>query len=328
MISFKRLTRLFVRYGISRLKGIPYVLNIELTNRCNAKCEHCICWQVEPGEEMSDYSDIVRKFQPCIVWLTGGEPLLRDDIISLIERIREFDRYLYLGMATNGWLLSPELGKQLAVAGLDQVNISLDFIGNQHDKFRKIQGLYHHIKKIVTELKSLGLCVVISCCIMRQNIDSLLPIARLAEDWGIEVGYSCYSQLKTGVKGFAVKRSQIEQVHKIMKTLCDRKKEYDAIKSSLSYLRKIPEFCQKGTLGTCDATRTWLYVAPDGYLKICPDKPIYAYYKDNLGRMDQTCGDCWYTCRGEMETPLMERLISEIKKSMRKKGVKMLVLGP
>lgn len=328
MISHKRLAHLLVRYGVSWAKAISYVINIELTNRCNAKCEHCLCWQAEPREELSDYVDIVRKFRPCVVWFTGGEPLLRDDILSLINRIREADPCLYLGMATNGWLLSPKLGKQLVDAGLDQVNISLDFIGNRHDEFRKIKGLFQHIETIVPELKNMGLCVVLSCCIMRQNIDSLLPIAKLAEDWGIEVGYSCYSQAKTGVKDYALKSRQIEQVHKIIKTLCDWKKDHGFIKSSYSYLRKIPEFYQKGTLGTCKATKTWLYVTPDGYLKICPDKPIYAYYKDYSGHVEFTCGDCWYTCRGEMETPLMERLISEIRSSRRKKVFKMPAPGP
>jgi MoaA/NifB/PqqE/SkfB family radical SAM enzyme len=323
MISYKRLAHLLARYGASQIKRISYVLNIEVTNRCNAKCEHCICWQIEAAEESSDYVDIVRKFRPCVIWLTGGEPLLRDDIISLIKRIRETDPHLYLGMATNGWLLSSELGRQLADAGLDQVNISLDFIGNQHDDFRKIKGLYQHIETIVPELKNIGLFVVLTCCIMNQNIDSLLPIARLAETWDIEVGYSCYSQLKTGKKNNSVATNQIEQVRYIIKELCVWKKERGFIKSLFSYLRKIPEFCEKGTLGTCKATKTWLYITPDGYLKICPDKPIYAHYTDYSGSAGIVCGDCWYTCRGEMETPVMERFICEVKNSRRKKSLKM-----
>lgn len=325
---FSRFAHLLVRYLVLRLKGAPYVINIEVTYRCNAKCDHCMCWRIETGEELPDFADVIRKFRPIIVWFTGGEPLLREDIIPLIRRIKENDSHLYLGIATNGWFLSPELGKQLVEAGLDQVNLSLDFIGTQHDKFRKINGLYNHIIKIAPVLKNLGLCVVLSCCIMRQNLGSLLSIARLAEALGVEVGYTCYGSLKTGDENLSLTKKQLRQVHQIVETLCDWKKKRGFIKSSFTYLRKIPEFWEKGTLGNCEATKTWLHMAPDGHLKICSDKHIYSHYKDYSGSLNIDCGDCWYTCRGEMETPISERLFWEVRNLKRKSFVSPSALNP
>jgi MoaA/NifB/PqqE/SkfB family radical SAM enzyme len=318
MIPPKRIAHLLVRYMASKLKRKPYVLNIEVTLRCNAGCVHCACWKAVPGPELSDYADIVRKFCPCVVWFTGGEPLVRNDIVQIVRSVRKADPFVYLGMSTNGWLLTPELGRQLKDAGLDQLNISLDFIGRQHDAFRKIDGLYRHIESMIPGLKTDGLSVVLACCVMKQNTDFLLPIARLAKEWEIEVGYSCYSLLKTGEKANTLSSRQADQISRTIETLCDWKKKQRFVKSSFSYLKKIPEFFENGRLGTCRATRTWLYVAPDGYLKICPDKPKYTYYKNYSGKLDISCGDCWYTCRGEMETPAMERFWWEAKSLWRK----------
>ena len=69
-----------------------------------------------------------------------------------------------------------------------------------------------------------------------------------------------------------------------------------------------------GSIGYCEATYSWLYLTPDGYLKICPDKEIYGYYNDYSESLNVTCGDCWITCRGEMETSFLERLIWELRR--------------
>lgn len=309
----KKIFRLLLRYVVSRLRGRPYVLHIEVTHRCNARCGHCVCWRIEPEKELPDYSGLVKQFSPTIVWITGGEPLLRKDITQVIRNIKEREQNLYLGMSTNGWLLTPSLGRELVEAGLDQVNVSLDFIGARHDEFRKIDGLFCHLESIIPDLQDIGLTVVLTCCILESNLDSLLPIAEQAKDWGVEVGYSCYSSLKTGDTSKAVSKEQYKKIQQIVDILCSWKKNEGTIKSSFSYLKKVPYFFMRGTVGTCSATKKWLYVSPDGHLKICPDGPVYAHYKDDPGPLTVECGDCWYTCRGEMETPFLERFRWELR---------------
>lgn len=318
-ISAQRFLRLMARCLASQSRKIPYVVNIEVTNRCNAKCAHCFCWRSEPGSELGSYAGLVEKFRPCIVWITGGEPLLRLDLVQIIKDIRKADRHLYLGLSTNGSLLDSWLGRQLLDAGLDQVNISLDFVGTQHNAFRGLERLYEHIEEVVPELRNIGLKVVLTCCIMRQNIDMLLTIARVAESWGVQVGYSCYSRLKIGGKANDFTPNQIDRLRHTIETLSVWKRKQNVIKSSFSYLRTIPEFFTNGSIGGCQATRTWLYVTPDGYLKICPDKPWRVHFNDYRGFVNTGCGACWYTCRGEMETPIMERLMDEIRTAVSNK---------
>jgi MoaA/NifB/PqqE/SkfB family radical SAM enzyme len=157
-------------------------------------------------------------------------------------------------------------------------------------------------------LKSLKLRVVLTTSIMRENIDDLLPIAQWAFSRRVGVGYSCYSSMKTGDHGQSIRKEQMEKLKQIIADLCRMKKEVGLVESSFSYLKRVPEFFEKGRLGRCLATKSWLYILPDGHLKICPDKEIYVHYSSYSGPIPIACRDCWYTCRGEMETTFLERL--------------------
>lgn len=302
--------RLLGSYCLARLRRRPYALTVEVTRQCNARCQHCHCWELDPESELSSYDDVVRHFQPIVVWFTGGEPLLRKDLPQLVAGIRKVSPFAYLGMVTNGSVLTPNLAEDLSKAGLDQINISLDFIGPLHDEFRGIEGLYDHIEQLIPKIRNRGLSIVLATCIMEKNLDFLVPMVELASDWDVELGFSCYSALKTGNRDNMIGKAGIEKLEGIVEQLCRLKKERATIHSSYSFLRNIPEFFSRGSVGNCQATKSWLYMNPAGYLKICPDKEIYSYYKNYAGKLDIDCADCWYTCRGEMETPIFERILS------------------
>ena len=310
-IPWDRKIRLLLRMIRSKITFKPYVLHLEVTHRCNARCGHCACWRMKPRRELKGYEEPVRHFRPLILWLTGGEPLLRSDICEIVREIRRVDPDVYIGMSTNGWLLNKEMGFHLMEAGLDQINISIDFLGARHDANRKIEGLFDHIADVVPKLKSLGLSVVLTTSLMRENLNCLLPIANLAHTWGVDVGYSLYSSLKTGDETHRIPEVQLDRLRRIVEELLLLKKQQHRIKSSDTYLKKIPQFVEKGSIPGCRATKTWLYLAPDGYLKICPDREVYSHYKHYSGGMKISCGACWYTCRGEMETPIFERMLWE-----------------
>src|SRR3989338_11495729 len=62
----------------------PYLLNIEFTKLCNAKCFFCHCWQVESQNELQDYAPVVKRFRPVLCSVSGGEPLLRKNFGELL----------------------------------------------------------------------------------------------------------------------------------------------------------------------------------------------------------------------------------------------------
>ena len=117
-------------------------LRISVTDRCNLRCVYCM---PEEGVKLLDHKDIltfdeiVKVTQTAVrkgvdkVRLTGGEPLVRKDIVKLVRMIGEVDGIKDYGMTTNGILLD-RFANKLAKAGLQRVNISLDTLDPQNIK--------------------------------------------------------------------------------------------------------------------------------------------------------------------------------------------------
>ena len=119
-------------------------LRISVTDRCNFRCTYCMPLEkyewIERGQILT-FEEITRLVNLFVqlgveeVRLTGGEPLLRHGLESLIQKIAAIDKLKDLSLTTNASLLS-EQAQKLAKAGLNRINVSLDTINSE--KFLKI----------------------------------------------------------------------------------------------------------------------------------------------------------------------------------------------
>ena len=109
-------------------------LRLSVTDRCNLRCLYCMPEQnvvFAPREELLTFEEIERLARVAIrlgvdkLRVTGGEPLVRRDVVSLVERLANLPGVRNLGLTTNGLLL-PKLAGPLFAAGLRRLNISLD----------------------------------------------------------------------------------------------------------------------------------------------------------------------------------------------------------
>ena len=127
-------------------RAITY-LRISVTDRCNLRCAYClpesgVKWM--PEDVLLSADEIVRVAQAAArmgifkIRLTGGEPLVRPDVLEIVQRIKEIPGVTDLSLTTNGMLLE-KLSKPLFEAGLDRVNISLDTLDPV--KFKKVTRL-------------------------------------------------------------------------------------------------------------------------------------------------------------------------------------------
>lgn len=118
-------------------------LRISVTNNCNLKCLYC-----SPGENKKHPDELTpEEFEIIVrnmvdlgikkVRITGGEPLIREDICEIIKRISKIEGIEDISMTTNGIYLDG-MAKKLKLAGLNRINISLDSL--KADKFRRITG--------------------------------------------------------------------------------------------------------------------------------------------------------------------------------------------
>src|SRR6202163_455213 len=141
-----------VKYAYLTVTQRPVLVNFEVTMRCNARCGFCDYWKTDPSakaSEIKSFADAARFFSPMVFTFTGGEPTLRSDLYVLVARDRSAVRFKYMTLRTHGGMLSPERARALWKAGINQFNISLDFLDDRHDRARRIPGLSAKIMRTI-----------------------------------------------------------------------------------------------------------------------------------------------------------------------------------
>jgi MoaA/NifB/PqqE/SkfB family radical SAM enzyme len=311
-------TALAVRAVKNRIKGNRLKhLTIEVTKRCNARCGFCTYWkETDEREELKDYSDIVRHFNPLVVTLSGGEPLLRNDLVQIISRIRSADPRVYIGMVTNGALLTVEKARSLFMAGLDRLSISLDFPDHRHDESRGIPGLFDRISAMLPQLSQVGFeAVSVNTFIREDNLRDIISLLDFAVAKGVSVGLSCYSKMKTGDDGMLVQGDKIEQLRAVVSLIKLYKQKYELVGASDYYLDHIEEYFTKGKIPGCKAGIDWLQVTPAGHIKPCSELSVteldYRNYNPRKAK-PVSCSECWFSCRGESQAPMTVKRLKEL----------------
>ncbi len=130
-------------------RSITY-LRISVTDRCNLRCVYClpeegIRWQARERQlsagEIAQITSAFAQVGVTQVRLTGGEPLVRPDILDIVARLASIPGIKEVSLTTNAMLLE-KLAGPLADAGLKRVNISLDTL--DEEKFRRITRRWSH----------------------------------------------------------------------------------------------------------------------------------------------------------------------------------------
>jgi len=196
---------------VSRLKDsfgrVIDDLRISLTDRCNFRCIYCmpaegLAWL--PKREILSFEEILRLARIFTdlgirtIRLTGGEPLMRQDIDVLIAGLTRLEPTLDLSMTTNGFFLKEKAGR-LAEAGLKRINVSVDSL--QPERFermvRRDGQLVFKILEGMRLAREVGLAPIkINCVVMRgYNDDELGDFARLGRENDYQVRFIEYMPL-------------------------------------------------------------------------------------------------------------------------------------
>jgi MoaA/NifB/PqqE/SkfB family radical SAM enzyme len=291
-------------------------LTVEVTKRCNAKCYFCDYWKEPPQDELADYGPIVRHFNPLVVTLSGGEPLLRDDLEEVVAGIRRADPHVYLGMVTNAALLDVERARELHRAGLNQLSISLDYNDEKHGRVRALPGLYGRITGLLPELRKVGFhSVGFNTVIKDDNLDSIPGILDLAVSHGVQVGFSSYCELKTGNSNPMVSEENGLKLAEVISLIKEYKRKHAVTRTSDYYLDRVEEYFSDSEIPGCRAGRSWVQVTPAGEIKPCSELPVVAGdfrgYAPSAAK-PVSCSACWYSCRGESQAPVTLGRVREL----------------
>jgi heme b synthase len=187
----------------SQLKSELRLVAWEVTRRCNLNCVHCRAASEKgpyPGELGTEKAlavlDEIRRVGQPIVILTGGEPLLREDVFDLASSGSELG--LRMVMATNGTLLNSDNIRKIQAAGIKRLSISIDGAdAEQHDRFRKVPGAFDGALAGIRLLRDAGVEFQINTTVTRHNSQNLEAIMHLAERLGA-VAHHIFLLVPTG----------------------------------------------------------------------------------------------------------------------------------
>src|SRR5690348_14324663 len=148
------------KYAWLTARRRPVLVHFEVTLRCNARCGFCDYWKTDVSardDELASYADAARYFNPMLVTFTGGEPTLRRDLEAIVAEVHRAISLKYITLITHGAMLSPERAASLWSAGVNQFNISLDYLDERHDQARGIPGLTAKILGAVPAMRARGI---------------------------------------------------------------------------------------------------------------------------------------------------------------------------
>ena len=165
-------------------------LRVSLTDRCSLRCTYCMPFNFDkwlPSETMLTATELVKVIEIAVsqgikeVRLTGGEPLLRPDIVEIVSRINSLENAPELSMTTNGVALA-KVAQQLADTGLRRINISLDTLDWERFKRLTFRDRYDDVIEGIAAARAAGLePIKINTVLMRDiNGDEALPLLKWA----------------------------------------------------------------------------------------------------------------------------------------------------
>lgn len=264
------------KYG----REIDY-LRISLTDKCNLRCVYCMEKDYNnfiKDENLMTLDEILRVVKECAsigmrkVRLTGGEPLIREDLVELIKNINKISNIDEICLTTNGILLGDKV-EELSKNGLKRVNISLDTL--KEDRFKKMTRVGNLDKVLYSIEKCLenNVKVRVNTVILEDfNKDEILDLVNLAYENPIDVRFIELMPIGEGKRFRGVTNSEVLEIIKKKKNVLSFG-EKSSLNGPAKYI-KIDGF--KGKVGFISAMSDCfcadcnrIRITPEGFMKKC-----------------------------------------------------------
>lgn len=172
----------------------PKYAYLRVTENCNSKCKTCFAWKNKSineltTEELVDTLEQLKDIGVKIVWLSGGEPLLRNDIGYIVKKCELLGFKVFV--QTNGLLLE-DRASELIESGVTHVDVSIDGVGETDDWIR---GVPHSFEKAVRGIEKINEIkkkknlelpgVTVFTTLLKQNFGEIPLLIELCKDLGV-----------------------------------------------------------------------------------------------------------------------------------------------
>jgi len=287
------------------------VVSFEVTDACTCYCKHCD--HGGPRDESknlkpADYRRYMEALRPCVVQISGGEPLLRHDVVDIVRDIKLGNGIPYTILVSNWSHMTEEKYLALRDAGVHQFSVSLDFPDERHDQFRGYPGLYAQLSDLVPRLAALGHDdIVLNSCVTSENVAEINRLGDKAREWGVNICYSSYSAKRTGCRDYSLTSpEQLALLNRELDRVESRRDATRWIVNAPSTLEATRRFFAEGKMPGCKAGHRFLVVTSDGWLQPC--SMIFKRYRlEDRARMaeeftkNNTCDECYVSIRSYLD---------------------------
>lgn len=317
-----------LRLGYSFLAKRFIHCNLQVTYRCNFKCQICDFWKTEHDAAaeltLDDIRLIGRKLNELgtlIVSLAGGEPLIRSDLYEIIRILNAANHFPIL--ITNGWFVNESVARDIHCAGLQEISVSVDYrTPARHDAQRGCPGSWDRAIQALELLKRFRPDrrnrVHMITVLMDDNLDEIEGMIQLARELGVTYMVNLYSWNR----GTKARRTPDQ---KVTERLLGLKRRHPDFITLTSYIENLDTAIAEGGIGGCQAGRLLMNIDPKGDVSRCTetlDQPVGNILSEDAtaiasklraAQRASSCKECWTSCRGFAESMFMPPRTRQIK---------------
>ena len=277
LVQFLSLPLRYLQY--KRFHVAPIWVTFDLTWNCNCRCDYCNYWRENhidlPTKQVKKIVENIKKMGVMYLGLSGGEPLLRKDIIEIVGFGKELG--MYVGLNTNGTIGKEDVYSGLMAKGIDTICFSIDGArASTHERYRKhcsFQKVIHSIQTAVG-IRNKGQFrtkISTNTVVHRGNVDELEEISQLRSKLGIDRNNfqpvwirDIDDEFRSKVGFDARDKELLEKVRGTLERLPDGNlKGYnDLLPDYYTNYKKVREI-------ECFAGRAFAYIDPHGILYPC-----------------------------------------------------------
>ncbi|UCD16375.1 MAG: radical SAM protein [Candidatus Zixiibacteriota bacterium] len=319
-LSTSRKAKIAARTVRNIVTGKPITVSYEVTYSCNANCEHCDLGGYIRGEPKSPpeaFARWITELRPVVAQISGGEPLIRKDLVDIIRAMRARDPLPVFVLTTNVTILNEKRYHMYREAGVDQWSFSLDYPDERHNEYRHLHKNFEHIRDLCRKLSKYDNDdIVLACVVQRDNMHDLPRMAELASEWGVAVNFSTYNALRTGKDYYMVSSEEdLATLTNIVDRLVEMQKDGYPILTSEWTMRQMIHFFRTGRQPDCQAGKRFMIVGPTAQLTPCgmvrdtfdsPKELVNAFSANNR------CEQCFTAIRANSEKSLYRLMVDAL----------------
>lgn len=270
---------------------VPHVIAWNLTRRCNLECAHCYiaagphesaAAELDTAACLAVVDQLLAVNPAPMLILSGGEPLLRDDLAEIAHYASTHGATVVVG--TNGTLLTAERIAVLQRAGVRGVAVSVDSLRpSYHDNFRRGRGALAAVQAALARLREARLDFIVQTAVTKGNRAELERLVAWAADQGA-VSFNCYFLVATG-RGASLADLSPAEYESVLADLARWERGYRGqmlvrAKCAPHFMRHVhqgdPDSPVLNYETRCPCGTQYCRITPDGKLTPCPYLPEVA----------------------------------------------------